>query len=76
VICILQLGVYLSIPLLFQDEASGDDKTDVKPFLSFSVDGADVSQDDETDMKPFLSFSIDEAYVSQEMEECSTEETK
>jgi hypothetical protein len=44
VICILQLGVYLSIPLLFQDEAN-DDETDVKPFLSISVDGADVSQE-------------------------------
>jgi hypothetical protein len=74
--CILQFGVYLSTPLLFQDEASGDDKTDVKPFLSFSVDGADVSQDDETDMKPFLSFSIGGTDVLQEMEDCSTEETK
>jgi hypothetical protein len=44
-ICILQFGVYLSTPLLFQDEASGDDETDVKPFLSFSVDEADVSQE-------------------------------
>jgi hypothetical protein len=44
-ICILQFGVYLSTPLLFQDEANGDDKTDVKPFLSSSIDGADVSQE-------------------------------
>jgi hypothetical protein len=46
-ICILQFGVYLSTPLLFQGEASGDEETDVKPFLSFSVDGADMSQETE-----------------------------
>jgi hypothetical protein len=44
-ICILQFVLYLSTPLLSQDEANGDDETDVKPFLSFSVDGADLSQE-------------------------------
>jgi hypothetical protein len=44
-ICTLQFEVYLSTAHLFQDQTNEDDETDVKPFLSFSVDEADMSQD-------------------------------
>jgi hypothetical protein len=37
--------VYLSTAHLFQDKTSEDDETDVKPFLSFSIDEADMSQE-------------------------------
>jgi hypothetical protein len=44
-ICILQFEVYFSTANVFQDQINEDDETDVKPFLSFSVDEGDISQD-------------------------------
>jgi hypothetical protein len=46
-ICTLQFEVYLSTAHLFQDQTNEDDETDVKPFLSISVDEADMSQEAE-----------------------------
>jgi hypothetical protein len=44
-ICLLQLGVYLCTLHHFQEQTNEDDETDVKPFLSVSVDEADMPQE-------------------------------
>jgi len=43
--CLLYFTLYFSTPVLFQDHASGDVETDIKPNLTICKDGNNVSHE-------------------------------